>query len=706
MQFSTLISKALGIPEKSVSNTLQLIDEGATTPFIARYRKERTQGLDEVAIESIRKTLDQLVELDKRKKSILDTIAGQGQLTPALHQQIESSWDATVIEDLYLPYKPKRRTRATVARERGLEPLAHWLMHEQAGSPEQEARRYLHHDVSTPDEALSGARDIVADIINEDVVARNLVRKHFQRDALVSSKVVKSKKEEGAKYSDYFQFSEPLHRCPSHRVLALFRGEDEGILKLHIAPDSERCVHQLCEKFIRKRTPSSQQIQMAIADAYDRLLAPSIENEMRQWIKVKADEEAINVFANNVRQLLLAPALGMKRILAIDPGFRTGCKVVCLNASGDLLHDTVIYPHEPQLQSEAAGHTIRRLVQDYAIEAIAIGDGTAGRETERFIRNVGLNSSITIYSVNENGASIYSASEVAREEFPHHDLTVRGAVSIGRRLADPLAELVKIDPKSIGVGQYQHDVDQQCLKSGLDTVVEHCVNKVGVNLNTASKSLLTYVSGLNATVAQNIVQFRSQNGAFTSRETLKKVPRLGDKTFEQCAAFLRIPDAKHPLDNSAVHPESYGIVEQMAKDLRCTIHDLLHDDKLRKQIVPERYITATAGLPTIQDIISELAKPGRDPRGPLEVFQFSDVTSVDDLREGMTVPGIVTNITKFGCFVDIGVKQDGMIHISQLANRYVADPHDIVHLRQTVHVQVLEVDRVRKRIGLKLLPNA
>jgi protein Tex len=705
VQFSNLISKELGISEKSIQNTLTLIEEGCTTPFIARYRKERTNGLDEVAIEQIRKKFNHYVDLDKRKKSILESIDSQGQLTPALRQQIESSWDATAIEDLYLPFKPKRRTRATVAREKGLEPLAHWLMHEHIGSPEQEARRYIHKDVANPEEALSGARDIVADIINEDVVSRNLVRKHFQRDAQITSKVVKSKKDEGAKYSDYFQFSEPLQRCPSHRVLALLRGEDEGFLKLNIAPDSERCIAQLKDKFIRKRTPSSQQLHMAIEDAYDRLLAPSMETETRQAIKAKADQEAIRIFANNAQQLLLAPALGMKRILAIDPGFRTGCKVVCLDSSGDLLNDTVIYPHEPQMQTDAAGHSIRNLVQRYSIESIAIGDGTAGRETERFIRRLNLDSAITIYMVNENGASIYSASEIAREEFPNHDITVRGAVSIGRRLADPLAELVKIDPKSIGVGQYQHDVDQHLLKSGLDTVVEHCVNKVGVNLNTASKSLLTYVSGLNSAVAQNIVQYRTQNGAFHSRQSLKKVPRLGDKTFEQCAAFLRIPEAKHPLDNSAVHPESYSIVERMAKDLNCTIPDLLHDEKLRKQIIAERYITPEAGLPTIQDILQELAKPGRDPRGPLEAFEFADVTTVDDLSEGMTLPGIVTNITKFGCFVDIGVKQDGMIHISQMANRYVADPNDIVQLRQAVQVQVLEVDKIRKRIGLKLVQN-
>ncbi len=703
MQFSSLIAKELGWSEASVYATIQLIEEGATTPFIARYRKERTHGLDETQIEAIRKKLIHYVELDKRKKSILETIESQGRLTPELRRQIETSWDSAAIEDIYLPYKPKRRTKATVAREKGLEPLAVWLMQEQALAPEQEARRYVHADVSTPEEALSGARDIIADLVSEDVRARNTVRRHFQRHAVVSSKVVKSKKEDGAKYSDYFQFSEPINRCPSHRVLALMRGEDEGILKLNIAPESDPVVRQLKEQFVRKKTPSSKHVAQAVEDAYDRLLAPSMETEIRRMIKAKADEEAISVFASNAQQLLLAPPLGMKRILAIDPGFRTGCKVVCLDASGDLLHDTVIYPHEPQLQTEQAGRTIRHLVDTYSIEAIAIGDGTAGRETERFVQRLGLDAGIEVYAVNENGASIYSASEVAREEFPNHDITVRGAVSIGRRLADPLAELVKIDPKSIGVGQYQHDVDQELLQTGLDTVVEHCVNKVGVNVNTASKSLLTYVSGLNASVAQNIVAYRSKNGAFASRQTLKKVPRLGDKTFEQCAAFLRIPEATHPLDNSAVHPESYPIVERMAKDLRCTIADLMRDEKLRKQIVPERYITPEAGLPTIHDILSELAKPGRDPRGPLETFQFADIARVDDVQEGMVVPGIVTNITKFGCFVDIGVKQDGMIHISQLADRYVADPQDVVQLRQHVQVKVLEVDRVRKRIGLKLM---
>ncbi len=703
MQFSSLIAKELGWSEASVYATIQLIEEGATTPFIARYRKERTHGLDETQIEAIRKKLIHYVELDKRKKTILETIESQGRLTPELRKQIETSWDSAAIEDIYLPYKPKRRTKATVAREKGLEPLAVWLMQEQALAPEQEARRYVHADVSTPEEALSGARDIIADLVSEDARARNTVRRHFQRHAVVSSKVVKSKKEDGAKYSDYFQFSEPINRCPSHRVLALMRGEDEGILKLSIAPESDPVVRQLMEQYVRKKTPSSKHVAQAVEDAYDRLLAPSMETEIRRMIKAKADEEAIRVFASNAQQLLLAPPLGMKRILAIDPGFRTGCKVVCLDASGDLLHDTVIYPHEPQLQTEQAGRTIQHLVHTYSIEAIAIGDGTAGRETERFVQRLGLDAGIELYAVNENGASIYSASEVAREEFPNHDITVRGAVSIGRRLADPLAELVKIDPKSIGVGQYQHDVDQELLQTGLDTVVEHCVNKVGVNVNTASKSLLTYVSGLNASVAQNIVVFRSKNGAFTSRQTLKKVPRLGDKTFEQCAAFLRIPEATHPLDNSAVHPESYPIVERMAEDLRCTIADLMRDEKLRKQIVPERYITPEAGLPTIHDILSELAKPGRDPRGPLETFQFADIASVDDVQEGMIVPGIVTNITKFGCFVDIGVKQDGMIHISQLADRYVADPQDVVQLRQHVQVKVLEVDRVRKRIGLKLM---
>jgi protein Tex len=703
VQVETLLSQTLGLSVAAIKNTITLIDEGATTPFIARYRKERTFGMDEVQIDRVRAKYQWFNEIQKRKTSILTTIEEQGKLTQELRKNIENCWDALALEDLYLPFKPKRRTKATIAKEKGLEPLALWLMNEQAMSCENEARRYITSDVPTIADALQGARDIVADIMNEDPQARTIIRQQFEKYAVLSSRVVKAKKEEGIKYRDYFEFTEPLHRCASHRVHALFRGEEEGVLRLSIAPDTEKAVSHLIHYFVRKKTPSSYELIKAAEDAYDRLLAPSIENETRQWIKSKADEEAIRVFANNAQQLLLSAPLGSKRILAIDPGFRTGCKVVCLNEAGDLLADAVIYPHDPQNQKETSGQQIQQLIQRFAIEAIAIGNGTAGRETEQLIEQLQLPPEIAVFMVNENGASIYSASEVAREEFPDKDITVRGAVSIGRRLSDPLAELVKIDPKSIGVGQYQHDVDQQKLKESLETVVQRCVNQVGVNLNTASKSLLTHVSGLNATVAQNIVSFRALHGAFETRQQLKKVPRLGDRTFEQCAAFLRIPEGKNPLDNSAVHPESYAIVERMAKDMQCQIKDLLKDESLRKKIAPEKYVTTVAGLPTIQDILQELTKPGRDPRPQLKAFSFASVRTVMELSEGMVIPGIITNITKFGCFVDIGVKQDGMVHISQMSDRFVQDPHALVHLQQHVVVKVLEVDHARKRISLQLV---
>ena len=702
MQFHTLISNELGLHAGSVHNVIQLIQEGATTPFIARYRKEKTNGMDEVQIEMVKQSLHKLNEISKRKTTILETIASLDKLTPALKQAIENCWNSIDLEDLYFPYKPKRRTKATIAREKGLEPLAHWLMTEPNILPYQEAQKYIRADIANTEEALAGARDIIADIINDDPQARNTVRRLFEKHAVITTKVAKSKSEEGAKYSDYFKFSEPIHRCPSHRILAILRASEEGFIKLKIAPNEEQCIRQLNQLYVRKNTPCSQQIRMAVGDAYERLIAPSLENETKHLLKSKADDEAIRVFASNAQQLLLSSPLGSKRILALDPGYRSGCKLVCLNEEGDLVYDSVIYPHEPQMQHKASAQEIMHLVKQYDIEAIAIGNGTAGRETELFVQSLGLPSSVELFMVNENGASVYSASAVAREEFPDKDITVRGAVSIGRRLADPLAELVKIDPKSIGVGQYQHDVDQNKLQQSLETVVERCVNQVGVNINTASKSLLSYVSGLNATVAQNIVEYRSKNGAFQSRQDLKKIPRLGEKTFEQCAAFIRIPHAKNPLDNSAVHPESYDIVAQMAKDLNCQIADLMRDDTTRNRVQPERYVSDKAGLPTIQDILSELKKPGRDPREKLEAFRFAPIQSVEDLHIGMIVPGIVTNITKFSCFVDIGVKRDGMVHISQMADKYITDPNEVVKIQQHVTVKVTDIDLVRKRIGLSM----
>jgi uncharacterized protein len=698
----TLIANEIGITHKQVISTAQLLDEGSTVPFISRYRKEATQGLDEVAIDRVKRLTEKYRELEQRKKYILDTIKEQEKLTPELERAITACWDSLELEDLYLPYKPKRKTRATVARENGLEPLTDWLMQELNADVETEAAKYINEKVKTIEDALEGARDIIAERINEDVQVRSMARNQFERFAIISSKVYKSKQAEAAKYLDYFEFSEALRKCPSHRLLAMFRGEDEGFLKITIAPDEEIVLDKIDDLYIKRNTAASKQISEAITDCYDRLLAPSIENEFRTLAKDKADDEAILVFAENLRQLLLSAPLGSKRILALDPGFRSGCKVVCLNKEGALLADEIVYPHEPQRDIAGAMTAIKRLVDTYDIEAIAIGNGTAGRETEELVRSITFSHQVEIFMVNESGASVYSASDVAREEFPDKDVTVRGAVSIGRRLADPLAELVKIDPKSIGVGQYQHDVHQVKLKRSLDTVVESCVNTVGVNLNTASKSLLTYVSGLGPTIAQNIITYRNENGAFKSRAQLKKVARLGDKAFEQCAGFLRIPQAKHALDNSAVHPESYGIVEQMAKDLSCTVADLIAQESLRKQIDPKKYVTEKAGLPTITDILKELAKPGRDPREQLKTFEFANVKKPEDLSAGMVLPGIVTNITKFGCFVDVGVKQDGMVHISQLANKFVNDPNEVVKLQQHVQVKVMEVDLARKRISLSM----
>lgn len=698
----TLIANEIGITHKQVISTAQLLDEGSTVPFISRYRKEATQGLDEVQIDRVKRLTEKYRELEQRKTYVLDTIREQGKLTPELERAIEVCWDSLELEDLYLPYKPKRKTRATIARENGLEPLCDWLLLELDKDVEVEASKYMNEKVKTIEEALEGARDIIAERINEDAQIRSMVRTQFERFANISARVYKSKQAEAAKYLDYFDFSEALRKCPSHRLLAMFRGEDEGFLKITIAPDEDIVLDKIDEAYIKRNNAASKQISEAITDCYDRLLAPSIENEFRTLAKDKADDEAILVFAENLRQLLLSAPLGSKRILALDPGFRSGCKVVCLNKEGALLADEIIYPHEPQRDVEGSMITIKRLVEKFDIEAIAIGNGTAGRETEDLVRSMSFKHPVEIFMVNESGASVYSASDVAREEFPDKDVTVRGAVSIGRRLADPLAELVKIDPKSIGVGQYQHDVHQIKLKRSLDTVVESCVNTVGVNLNTASKSLLTYVSGLGPTIAQNIINYRNENGAFKSRAALKKVSRLGDKAFEQCAGFLRIPQAKNVLDNSAVHPESYGIVEQMAKDLNCSVAELITQDSLRKQIDPKKYVTEKAGLPTINDILKELAKPGRDPREQLKAFEFANVKKPEDLTAGMVLPGIVTNITKFGCFVDVGVKQDGMVHISQLANKFVNDPNEVVKLQQHVQVKVMEVDLARKRISLSM----
>lgn len=700
--FLSIIANQLGVQLKQVIATIKLLNEGCTVPFIARYRKELTYALDEVQIENIRLLNIKYTDLEKRKISIIETIKEQGKLSPSLEKNIVDCWEPNLLEDIYLPYKPKRKTKASVAREKGLEPLAIWLLKENNNNPEIEASRYLKNGVNNEEEALQGARDIIAEMINEDTKARSVIRNQFERFAIVNIKVAKGKEIEGSKYQDYFKYSEPLNRCPSHRLLAMFRGEEEGFLKLSIEPDEEIALQKLGYIFIKRNNDSSNQIALAINDSYKRLLSPSMENEFRSLSKAKADDEAIRVFAENLKQLLLSAPLGSKRILAIDPGFRSGCKIVCLNEEGKLLVDEIIYPHEPQKEEKKAIAKIIFLVEEYKIEAIAIGNGTAGRETEDLIRNISFKNPIEIFMVNENGASIYSASEIAREEFPEKDLTVRGAVSIGRRLADPLAELVKIDAKSIGVGQYQHDVDQTKLKQSLDVVVQSCVNQVGVNLNTASKSLLTYVSGLSDQTAQNIINFRNENGAFTSRNQLKKIPRLGEKAFEQCAAFLRIPNAKNILDNSAVHPESYSIVEQMAKQNVCSVIDLIGNETLRKTIKPENFITETAGLLTINDILKELAKPGRDPRETLKPFSFADVKKPEDLYIGMILPGIVTNITKFGCFVDIGVKQDGMVHISQMADRFVSDPNQVVKLQQQLQVKVLEVDLSRKRIALSM----
>lgn len=705
-EFSQMIAAELKLPAHRIANTLKLLQGGATIPFISRYRKEATGGLDEVQIGDIQTRYEKLCELSKRKETVLSTIEEQGKLTPELKARISACWNTTELEDIYLPFKPKRKTRAEAARAKGLEPLALLLMMQKENNLAAKVRNFVKGEVKDEEDALKGARDILAEQISEDERSRNLMRNQFQRQALIQSKVVKGKEAEeaSAKYRDYFDFCEPLKKCSSHRLLALRRGESEGVLKVTIFPeDEDMCNERLQRLFVRANNECAHQVEEALTDAYKRLLKPAIETEFAALSKEKADEEAIRVFAENLRQLLLAPPLGQKRVMGIDPGFRTGCKVVCLDAQGTLLHNEAIYPHPPKSEYAQAARKIVKLVEQYKIEAIAIGNGTASRETEQFVTSQRYDREVQVFVVSEDGASIYSASKTAREEFPDYDVTVRGAVSIGRRLMDPLAELVKIDAKSIGVGQYQHDVDQTKLKASLDQTVESCVNLVGVNVNTASKHLLTYVSGLGPTLAQNIVDYRTENGPFESRRQLLKVPRMGAKAYEQCAGFLRIPQAKNPLDNSAVHPESYPIVEQMAKDLNCTVADLIKDKELRSKIDLKKYVTDTVGLPTLTDILQELDKPGRDPRQKIQVFEFDkNVRTLDDLQEGMELPGIVTNITNFGCFVDIGIKENGLVHVSQLADRFVSNPADVVRIHQHVRVKVMNIDNERKRIQLTM----
>ena len=702
--FNKMIASALNIAERQVENTLSLLNGGATIPFISRYRKEATGGLDEVQIGEIKERSDKLCEIAKRKETILKTIEEQGKLNADLKKRIDACWDATELEDIYLPYKPKRKTRAEVARQKGLEPLATILMMQRENNLSSCVRSFIKGEVKDEEDALKGARDIIAEQVSEDERSRNQIRNQFSRQAIITSKVVKGKEEEAAKYKDYFDFSEPLKRCTSHRLLAIRRGEAEGLLKVSISPNDEECTERLERSYVRGNNECSRQVQEAVRDAYKRLLKPSIETEFAALSKEKADEEAIRVFAGNLRQLLLAPPLGQKRVMGIDPGYRTGCKIVCLDAQGNLLHNETIYPHPPKSEHGVSARKLTKLVEQYQVEAIAIGNGTASRETEAFVTNQRYDRKLQVFVVSEDGASIYSASKIAREEFPEYDVTVRGAVSIGRRLMDPLAELVKIEAKSIGVGQYQHDVDQTALKKSLDMTVESCVNSVGVNLNTASRHLLTYISGLGPTLAQNIVDYRAENGAFTSRKELMKVPRMGAKAFEQCVGFLRIPNAKNPLDNSAVHPESYAVVEHIAKDMKCSVEDLIKNKEIRSQIDIQKYVTDKVGLPTLTDIMEELEKPGRDPRQAIKVFEFDkNVKTIDDLKEGMVLPGIVTNITNFGCFVDVGIKENGLVHVSQLCRQFVSDPTTIVSIHQHVQVKVIGIDRERKRISMTMI---
>ena len=723
--FSCQIATQLGISQKFVEATLALLDEGCTIPFIARYRKERTGGLDEVQIAAISDRYEKLLDIQKRKETVIKTITDLDKMSPELQERINQCWDATELEDIYLPYKPKRRTRAQVAREQGLEPLALLLMKQRERDPEAAAAKFAKGDVDSVESAIKGAQDIIAEVVSENEKSRQQLRNAFTRQAVITSKVVRAKADtdEAAKYSDYFDWSEPLKRCSSHRLLAMRRGESEGILRISISPNDDEALERLKHHYVYGNTPCGRLVAEAIDDGYKRLLKPAIETEFAAQSKDKADEEAIRVFAENLRQLLLGAPLGQKRVLGIDPGFRTGCKVVCLDAQGNLLDHDVIMPHPPVNKRTEAAITLQRLIQKFQIEAISIGNGTASRETDSFVKdvlagkyNVAADSKPSkakaddknaptpqVFVVSEAGASVYSASKVARDEFPNEDVTVRGAVSIGRRLMDPLAELVKIDPKSIGVGQYQHDVDQTKLKHSLDQTVESCVNLVGVDLNTASQHLLMYVSGLGATLAKNIIDYRREHGAFTSRAQLLKVPRLGPSAYQQCAGFLRIHNAKNPLDGTAVHPESYPIVQQMAKDQGCTVADLIHNKEKREALELPRYVTADVGMPTLTDIMAELEKPGRDPRQQLEAFEFDkNVSTIDDLVEGMVLPGIVTNITNFGAFVDIGVHHDGLVHISQMANRRIAHPLDVVKLHQHVQVRVTEVDHRRQRISLSM----
>ncbi len=706
-EYAKIIATSLELNQTKVANTLALLDEGCTIPFISRYRKEKTGGLDEVQIANIAQWKDKLTELTKRKETICKTIDELGKLTPELKNRIDSTWDSTTLEDIYLPYKPKRRTRAQMAREMGLEPLAQTILLQRENNPQNAARAYVKGSVKDVEAAIKGAQDIIAETISENEQSRQQVRNAFKREATISSKVVATKQdEEGAqKYADYFDFSEPLRRCNGNRLLAMRRGESEGFLRVSISIDGEEVTQRLQRHYVKGHGACAKLVEEAVADAYKRLIEPSVENEFAALSKEKADEEAIGVFSLNLRQLLLAAPLGQKRVMGVDPGIRTGCKVVCLDAQGNLLHHDVVYPFTPRGNEQSAKMQFEKIAARFKVEAIAVGNGTASRETADILRQAGNNSAprIPVYVVSEDGASVYSASKTARDEFPNEDVTVRGAVSIGRRLMDPLAELVKIDPKSIGVGQYQHDVDQSKLKKSLDTTVESCVNLVGVNVNTASVHLLTYISGLGPTLAKNIVEYRRENGAFTSRAQLKKVPRLGPSAFEQCAGFLRVDGAKNPLDNSAVHPERYAVVETMAKDMGCSVGQIIGNTEKINQIPLSKYVTAEVGMPTLTDIVAELVKPGRDPREDLEEFSFDErVHAINDLVPGMILPGIVTNITKFGAFVDVGVHQDGLVHVSQLANRYVADPAEVVKLHQHVQVKVVEVDTKRNRISLTM----
>lgn len=701
--FANIISNELKLPLTGVRNTLQLLSEDATIPFISRYRKEKTGGLDEVQIGSISEMFDKLFEIEKRKTTILTTIDEQGNLTSELRKRIEDCWQMNELEDIYLPFKPKKRTRAEIAREKGLEPLAKMLMKQEITDVAKPASRFVSENVNDEDDALKGARDIIAEWVNENERARNIVRNNFKKSAVITSKVIKDKEAEAEKYKDYFDFSQPLRYCSSHRYMAITRGEREGFLRVDISPDEDRCLEDLYRLFVRGNTESSSQVKDSVTDSYKRLLKSSIESEFASLSKEKSDDEAIRIFAENLKQLLLSPPLGQKKVMGIDPGFRTGCKIVCLDAQGKLLHNETIYPHAPQHETTQAARKIAHLVETYDIQAIAIGNGTASRETEEFITNLRYDRKVQVFVVSESGASVYSASKTAREEFPDYDVTVRGAVSIGRRLMDPLAELVKIDPKSIGVGQYQHDVDSGKLKRSLDQTVVSCVNQVGVNLNTASKFLLMYVSGLNSTMAQNIVDYRDEHGPFPSRKELMKVQRIGPKSFEQSAGFLRIPGAENPLDNSAVHPESYPVVEKMAKDIQCTVNDLINSTDLKKKIKLEDYISDNIGMPTLTDIMKELEKPGRDPRKAIEVFEFDkNIRKIEDLREGMILNGIVTNITAFGCFVDLGIKENGLVHLSEMADRYISNPSEVVSMHQHVKVKVIGIDINRKRIQLSL----